>query len=50
MLGARQQELTRAVGAAFFESTLRGSTAAGCFLRRTLATENADVQVERRGR
>lgn len=50
MLGARQQKLTLAVGAAFFESTLRGSTAATCFLRRSLAAENADVQVERRGR
>jgi predicted dienelactone hydrolase len=49
MQAARQHELTRAVVAAFFESTLgRARTAARCFLRETLAAENADVRVESR--
>jgi hypothetical protein len=36
---------------AFFESALRRSRAARCFVRRTLAAENPDVHVEvhRRG-
>ncbi|HJQ84260.1 MAG TPA: hypothetical protein VKA21_09310 [Candidatus Binatia bacterium] len=45
MQAKRQQELTRAIEAAFFESTLAGSRAARCFLRSRLAAENADVRV-----
>ena len=46
MQALRQHELTTAVEAAFFESTLRGSRAARCFLRARLAAENTDVRVQ----
>jgi predicted dienelactone hydrolase len=46
MQALRQHELTRAVEAAFFESALRGSHAARCFLRARLGAENADVRLE----
>jgi predicted dienelactone hydrolase len=43
MAATRQHDLTRAAVTAFFESTLRRSRAARCFLGRGLAAENADV-------
>ena len=50
MQALRQHQLTTAVESAFFESTFRRSRAARCFLRRQLAAENADVQVQVRAR
>jgi predicted dienelactone hydrolase len=50
MQATRQHDLTQASVVAFFESTFRGSRAAGCLLRRGLAAENADVRVERHRR
>ena len=46
MQAARQHDLTQATVVAFFESTLRRSRPARCFVRRMLAAENADVRVE----
>lgn len=46
MQAMRQHQLTQTVEAAFFESTLRRSRAAACFLRGRLAAENPDVHVE----
>jgi predicted dienelactone hydrolase len=45
MQAERQQQLTQVVEAAFFESALRHSRSARCFLRQGLAAENADVHV-----
>ncbi len=45
MQAARQQELTRAAAAGFFESTLKGSSPGRCLLGRALAAENPDVEV-----
>src|SRR4029077_1306487 len=42
MQATRQQQLTKTIEAAFFESTLRRTRAAGCFLRGRLAAENPD--------
>ncbi len=52
MQAARQHDLTKAVGAAFFDATLGRSGPARCFLRESLGTENADltVQMKRMGR
>jgi len=49
MQAARQHDLTQAAVVAFFESTLRRSRPARCFLRRMLAAENPDVRVELHG-
>ena len=46
MTAMRQHEISRAVAAAFFDSTLRGSRPARCFISEHLAAENADVMVE----
>jgi len=45
MPAARQHELTIAVTSAFFESALRHTAPAKCFLRRGLAAGNPDVHV-----
>jgi predicted dienelactone hydrolase len=50
MQAARQHDLTQAAVVAFFESTLRRSQPARCFLRRGLAAEHADVRVTVHGR
>jgi dienelactone hydrolase len=50
MQAMRQHLLTTAVESAFFESTLKRSRVARCFLRDRLGTENADVQVQLRRR
>jgi len=49
MQAVRQHDLTRATIVAFIESTLRRSRPARCFVRRMLAAENADVDVELHG-
>jgi predicted dienelactone hydrolase len=49
MQATRQHDLTRASIVAFFESTLRRSRPARCFVRRMLAAENPDVRVELHG-
>ncbi len=50
MPALRQHHLTTAIEAAFFESTLRRSRTARCFLRERLGAENADVHVQMRRR
>jgi hypothetical protein len=50
-LGAvRQQELARAVAAAFFDASLKHDAGARCFLRRRLGEENGDAAVSSRRR
>lgn len=46
LAAARQHDLTQASVTAFFESTLRHTHAARCFLREGLARENGEVQTE----
>jgi hypothetical protein len=46
MQASRQHDLTQAVGAAFFDATLKHSSAARCFLRERLGVENPDLTLQ----
>jgi predicted dienelactone hydrolase len=46
MQSARQQEITKTIMSAFFDSTLRHTGPARCFLKKGLPAENADLHVD----